>query len=337
MLAKDFPVVALSVVAKEAISVVVPLFNEQENLASLHARLTRSLSELGVSYELIFVNDGSRDETPEMLNRLAQKDANVVAVHLSRNFGHQAAVSAGLDRVQGDAVIVMDGDLQDPPEVLGQFIQRWREGHDVVYAIRTKRKENWIKRVGYFVFYRLFRMMSDMDIPLDSGDFCLMDQKIVQTLQRLPEKQRFVRGLRTFVGFKQTGLAYERAAREAGRPKYTFAALIRLAGDGIFNFTSVPLKMITTLGTLLALIVVVGLAWVVGDYIHTNTAPAGWLWATLAVGLVGSLNLLSLGIIGEYLHRVFAEVKNRPTYVVANVVRKEAIATMEPNDARKTA
>src|SRR5262249_21531311 len=196
-----------------------------------------ALDALWLGYELVFVNDGSSDTTPSLLDELRRRDPRVVPLHLSRNFGHQPAISAGLARARGQAVIVMDGDLQDPPELLGRFVERWREGHEVVYAVRTRRKENLLKRAGYYLFYRLLRAVSDLDIPLASGDFCLMDRKVADVLNHLPERMRFVRGLRTFVGFRQVGVPYPRAAREAGKPKYTFPALVRLAIDGLVSFS----------------------------------------------------------------------------------------------------
>jgi dolichol-phosphate mannosyltransferase len=195
------------------LSVVVPLYNEEENIPELYRRLSAALGQLGLNYQLVLVNDGSRDRTPALLTELHAADSHVAVLHLSRNFGHQAAVSAGLAHAPGRAVAVMDGDLQDPPEVLGAFLDKWREGYDVVYAVRQNRKEGALKRAGYWVFYRLLRAISDLDIPLDSGDFCLMDRKVVAVLNHLPERMRFVRGLRTFVGFRQTGLCYDRAAR----------------------------------------------------------------------------------------------------------------------------
>ena len=200
------------------LSVVVPLFNEQETIRELHHRLAETLSSLGIPHEILLVNDGSRDATPELIRGLQQADKNVAAIHLSRNFGHQAAVSAGIDHARGNAVIVMDGDLQDPPEVLPFFVARWREGFEVVYAIRQDRKEGLIKRLGYYLFYRILGAISEIDIPLDSGDFCLMDRRVVDIIKHLPEKMRFIRGLRSFVGFRQVGVAYERAARRPASP-----------------------------------------------------------------------------------------------------------------------
>jgi dolichol-phosphate mannosyltransferase len=252
---------------------------------------------------------------------LSQADPRVVGVMLSRNFGHQAAVSAGIAECTGDAVIVMDGDLQDPPEVLEQFIARWRDGAEVVYAVRTKRKEGLLKRTAYGAFYRLLRKLSDIDIPLDSGDFGLMDRKVVNALLALPERQRFVRGLRCFVGFRQEGLVYERAGREAGAPKYTFKALVRLAMDGLISFSSAPLNLITYLGLGSCVFALGLIAWVMGRAIIGQRPPEGWASTMVVVLFFGSVQLLSLGIIGEYLRRIFLEVKGRPTYIVRDVKR----------------
>ncbi len=236
------------------ISVVVPLYNEQENLPELYRRLGSALGSLRVPYEIVFVNDGSRDDTPRLIDELHAADTSVTLVHLSRNFGHQAAVSAGLDCALGQGVIIMDGDLQDPPEIIPEFVARWREGHDVVFAVRRRRKEGPLKRLAYFAFYRLLNAISDIDIPLDSGDFCLLDRRVADVLRGLPERARFLRGLRTFVGFRQTGLEYERAAREAGRPKYTLRALFSLAADGLISFSSYPLRLVTRMGVAASLL-----------------------------------------------------------------------------------
>jgi len=308
------------------ISVVVPLFDEEENLGELHRRLTRALEPLTASYELVFVNDGSRDATAPLLDELRRDDPRLVVLHLSRNFGHQPALCAGIDHARGEAVILMDGDLQDPPEVLDRFIAAWREGHDVVYAVRAQRQEHWTKRSAYALFYRVWRAVSDLDIPLDSGDFCLMDRKVVEVLKHLPERQRFVRGLRSFVGFKQIGIRYARPARAAGTPKYTWSALFRLALDGLVGFSSFPLTMVTYLGLacgVLAVLLTIGLtvsAW------RQDALPAGWLCAVLVMLYLGATQLLSLGIVGEYVRRIFLEVKGRPTYLVDRAARGPVIA-----------
>jgi dolichol-phosphate mannosyltransferase len=312
------------------ISVVVPLFNEAENLGELHRRLSLALESLGCAYELVFVNDGSRDATGDLLDELRRDDPQLVVLHLSRNFGHQAAICAGIDHARGEAVVLMDGDLQDPPEVLDQFILAWREGHDVVYAVRTQRQEGWTKRCAYALFYRVWRAVGDIEIPLDSGDFCLLDRKVVEVLKHLPERQRFVRGLRSFVGFRQVGIRYARAARAAGEPKYTWRALLRLALDGLIGFSGFPLNLVNYLGLAVGVLAVaLTLALVVTGW-QQGIAAAGWLWAVLAVLLVGSLQILSVGIVGEYVRRIFLEVKGRPTYLVDRVCRTAKTPAGQP-------
>lgn len=300
-----------------AISVVVPLFNEQENVEELHRRLTVTLRDLGEPYEIVLVDDGSQDATPHLIDAMEEKDPQLVVLHLSRNFGHQPAVCAGIDEAKGRAVIVMDGDLQDPPEALPHFVARWREGFDVVYAVRRHRKEGPLKRLAYFVFYRLLNAISDLEIPLDSGDFCLMDRKVVDALSRLPERARFVRGLRTYVGFRQVGLPYEREARSAGKPKYTLRALVRLAVDGLISFSSYPLRLMTYLGIASSALALLLVVWVLVDAIRNHTAPRGWASTIIVVLFVGSVQLIGMGIIGEYLRLIFLESKQRPTYIVA--------------------
>jgi glycosyltransferase involved in cell wall biosynthesis len=298
------------------LSVVVPLYNEEGNVAELHRRLSGALGASSATYEIVLVDDGSRDATPGVIDELAERDPHLTVLHLSRNFGHQSAVSAGLAHARGRAVVVMDGDLQDPPEVIPQFVARWREGYDVVYAVRRRRKEGAGKRLGYFAFYRLLGAISDLDIPLDSGDFCLMDRRVVEALNNLPERKRFVRGLRTFVGFRQVGLAYERAARESGRPKYTFRALVGLAIDGLVSFSSYPLRLVTYLGLAVALMAVGLTVWVFTDAYTRQSAPHGWASTMVVVLFMGSVQLISLGIIGEYIRLIFLEAKERPTYIV---------------------
>jgi polyisoprenyl-phosphate glycosyltransferase len=264
---------------------------------------------------------------------LQERHPSVVVIHLSRNFGHQPAVSAGLDHARGRAVIVMDGDLQDPPEVLPQFIRRWEEGFDVVYAVREKRKESPLKRLGYFAFYRIMNAISDLDIPLDSGDFCLMDRKVVDALKALPERMRFVRGLRTFVGFRQTGVAYERAAREAGRPKYTFRALVGLAINGLVSFSSYPLRLMTYVGIGTAGLAGLLTVWVFVDAFLTHSAPRGWASVLVAVLFMGSVQMIGLGIVGEYIRLIFLESKGRPFYIVGEY-RSHDRPAVEPRGHR---
>jgi len=298
------------------ISVVVPLFNEEGNINELHRRLDVTLRSLEVPYEILLIDDGSRDETPALIDALRARDRNLACVHLSRNFGHQAAVSAGIDHGRGQALIVMDGDLQDPPEVLPQFVAKWREGFEVVYAVRRHRQENLLKRGAYSAFYRILNAISDLDIPVDSGDFCLMDRRVVDLLKHLPERMRFVRGLRSFVGFRQVGLAYDRAARAAGRSKYTLPRLIGLALDGLISFSSYPLRLVTQLGFATIVVAIILLVWVLVDAFFFHTAPQGWASTGVIVLFMGAVQLFSIGILGEYLRLIFLEVKQRPTYIV---------------------
>jgi dolichol-phosphate mannosyltransferase len=252
-------------------------------------------------------------------------------VHLTRNFGHQAAISAGLTVARGDAVAIMDCDLQDPPEVLPQFIRKWREGNQVVYAIRQKRKEWFGKRFAYWAFYRLLAAVSDLKIPLDSGDFCLMDRSAVDLLNALPERQRFVRGLRTWVGLKQVGVAYERDARQGGVPQYTLKSLVKLAMDGLVSFSSTPLRWVTRVGVASAVLAIPLGMWVIGVTVYewnqaSHKTPRGWATICCLLLLTSAVNMLSLGIIGEYLARIFQEVKGRPTFLIARIAAQQGSA-----------
>ncbi|MCI4668294.1 MAG: glycosyltransferase family 2 protein [Bacteroidia bacterium] len=306
------------------ISIVIPIYNEEDNLEMLHKRLSESAPSWEDDYEIILVDDGSRDQSPNMMRKLADKDSHFRIISLSRNFGHQAAISAGIRAAIGDCVIVMDGDLQDPPEELHRFLAKWREGFDVVFAVRTKRKESFLKRTAYKVFYRILGLISDINIPLDSGDFCVMDRKVVDVLNKeMPEQSRFVRGLRAYAGFKQIGISYERQARYAGEVKYTFKKLLKLALDGIFDFSTFPLKLATYLGFLIAIpSFLLGIFFVVHRLLnfkflgHTAEETPGL--ASLAVGMffLGGVMLLIMGILGEYLGRIYYEVKKRPFYVI---------------------
>ena len=310
------------------VSIVVPLYNEQENFPELFRRLRQTLDAAGIEFELILVNDGSRDDTSRLLTEAHAADDRVTVISLSRNFGHQAAICAGIDHACGRAVILMDGDLQDPPEVLPRFITAWQDGNDVVYAVRTKRKEGIFRRFSYAAFYRLFRAVSEIDMPLDSGDFCLMDRKVVDALRALPERNRFVRGLRAFVGFKQVGLAYERDARLAGEPKYTLSSLCRLALDGIVSFSSAPLSLLSLVGWLFVALALLG-----GAGSVFAPAVAGWWIVVLVVGGCTGLQLVGMGIIGAYVRRIFLETKGRPTYIVGSLLQPGASAHWKKAEA----
>jgi dolichol-phosphate mannosyltransferase len=289
-----------------------------------------TLAEWGLDYELLFVNDGSTDESPEMLDRLAATDERVRVVHLARNFGHQAAVTAGLVVARGNAVCVMDADLQDPPEVLPSFLAKWREGFQVVFAVRRKRKESAAKRLAYWTFYRLLNAISEISIPLDSGDFCLLDRSAVDLLNSLPERQRFVRGLRTWIGLKQVGVEYERDARYAGKPAYTAGKLIRLAVDGLVSFSNVPLKLVTRLGIFSLFASALMSVWVGYAFLYDDRTLRGWTSTAALILFTSAVQMISLGIIGEYLSRIFVEVKGRPTFLIARITQGSSPA---PADA----
>ena len=303
------------------LSVVLPVYNESDNLEDLLARLLPMLEKAAHgSFEIVFVDDGSHDGSAEILDSFHERDPRVKSVHLSRNFGHQAALQAGLDRSTGKSVVMMDADLQDPPEILDQLLERWRQGYDVVYALRKNRKEGLLKRAGYSLFYRTMRAMAEIDIPLDAGDFCLLDRKVVDTLVSLRERNRFLRGLRSWVGFKQIGVEYERESRHAGVPKYTLRKLLKLALSGYIGFSALPLRAAAAMGFLAAGTGFALAAWTIVTKIRDIDSPRGWA-STLAVVLfVGGAQLVMLGVIGEYLSRVYDEVRQRPIYIVSSDV-----------------
>ena len=313
------------------ISIVIPLFNEEENIPQLYNRLTNASSLWNDDYELIFIDDGSFDDTLDVLTYLSKKDSKVRIVKLSRNFGHQPAISAGLKYAKGDAVCIMDGDLQDPPEELTRFLEKWREGYHVVYAVRKSRKEGFFMRIAYSLFYRLLSIISNIKIPLDSGDFCVMDKRVVKVLNtEMVEVQRFVRGLRAYAGFKQIGVSYERSERNAGEVKYTFRKLVKLALDGLLDYSNFPLRIATYIGLLMAIpSFLLGFFFLIHrifnfkvlGYSPTDTPGI----ASLAVGtffMLGVIMIL-LGFMGEYISRIYIEVKKRPFYIVEEVIQHE--------------
>lgn len=304
------------------LSVIIPVFNEAENLPTLHGRLTRALVNLGMEYEIVLVDDGSQDQSPDILRRMEAEDQRIVIVEFARNFGHQVAISAGLEQSRGRVVCIMDADLQDPPEVLHTFLAKWREGWEVVYAIRTERKEWWGKRLAYAGFYRLLQRVANIDIPLDAGDFCVMDRRVVDLLVRMPERNRFVRGIRSWVGFKQIGVPYERHARHAGAPKYTFRKLLYLALDGLISFSHMPLRIITLLGfTVSFLSFLVALFYLVKKF-TLGTGVPGFTTLVVSIFFLAGIQLVTIGVIGEYIGRISDEVKRRPLYVARRVTRR---------------
>ena len=320
------------------ISIVLPVYDEQEVLLRLYGRVTRAADEWDDDYEVVVVDDGSSDSTPQLLAALHLLDARWKVITFSRNFGHQAAISAGIHYARGDAVVVLDADLQDPPEDLARFLDKWREGYEVVYAIRRNRKEGLLKRMAYSVFYRMLKHLASIEIPLDSGDFCVMDRKVVDVLRSLPERSRFVRGLRSWSGFRQVGIEYDRDSRQAGRTKYSMPKLFRLAMDGFLCFGNLPLKLSSWLGigfcglsvSLFGLVI----GWWASDVQVLGMHPrhaVGWTSLCSLILLLAGVQMLVLGILGEYLARVFEEVKGRPQWIIASA---SGVATdVEPRSA----
>ena len=306
------------------LSVVIPVFNEAENITTLLARLSGVLNDLVPDYEIVVVDDGSRDESPAILRQCVASDPHVVVVELARNFGHQIAISAGLEHSRGRAVCIMDADLQDPPEVVPQFLAEWRRGADVVYAIRTARKEGWFKRTAYAMFYRLMQRIAHIQIPLDAGDFCVMDRRVVDLLVRMPERNRFVRGIRSWVGFTQVGVTYERQARHAGEPKYTYRKLLYLALDGLLSFSYMPLRVITLLGMGVSLFSFGVALFYLGQKLLFGIGVPGFATLVIAIFFLSGIQMLTMGVIGEYIGRISEEVKQRPLYVVRQVTKTQA-------------
>jgi glycosyltransferase involved in cell wall biosynthesis len=299
-------------------SIVAPVFNEEELLPEFHRRVAEVMDRTGETWELILVNDGSRDRTPQIMRELHAKDPRVKVVDFARNFGHQLAVTAGLDYAQGDAVVIIDADLQDPPEVILELIAKWKEGGEVVYAVRAERQgETWFKEFTAKLFYRIIYRITDVSIPKDTGDFRLLDRRAADTLRLMRERHRFLRGMSAWVGFKQTGVSYVRAARTAGETKWPFRKMFKFALDAITGFSYLPLQMATYLGflcatvSLIAIIVVI----ILREF-SPNTPLYGQATTLVAVLFLGGVQLICLGIIGEYLGRIYDEVKSRPLYVV---------------------
>lgn len=297
------------------LSVIIPVYNEEEIVAETYRVLEEELKD--VEHELIFVNDGSQDKTREILEGLLPNNPNNRIVNFSRNFGHQAAFSAGLDHAQGDAVVIIDGDLQDPPALIHEMLAKWQEGYQVVYAQRNKRKgETIFKRFSAFCFYRIIGKMTNIEIPPDTGDFRLMDRCVVDQLKNLPERSRFLRGLVCWVGFKKIGIKYDRAERTAGKSKYPLKKMLHLASNGITGFSSAPLKISFFMGLLATLIAFGVLVWSILERILSPaTTVPGWASLMTAIVFFGGVQLITIGILGEYIGRIYDEVKQRPLYI----------------------
>lgn len=307
------------------ISVVAPVFDEEAALPEFVRRLTDALEPTGEPHEIVLVDDGSRDGSLAVMKQAHHDDPRIKVVNLSRNFGHQIAISAGLDHAAGDVVAIMDSDLQDPPEVLPLLLAKQKEGYDVVYAIRGKRPEGLLKRTAYAAFYRLMRSVANTEIPLDSGDFCVLSRRATDVLRGMPERNRFLRGLRGWIGFRQVGLEYDRDQRLAGEVKYTVPKLLRLAIDGFVSFSYVPLRLASVFGFLISALSFVGVLLTFYLRLFTTTADVpGWASTAVLILFLGGVQLMTIGIAGEYLGRIYDEVKRRPLYIVDDLIGFES-------------
>jgi polyisoprenyl-phosphate glycosyltransferase len=304
-----------------SISVAIPVYNEESIVPELLRRTGKVLDEMpGGPHQIVMVDDGSSDSTCDLLEEAAAQDPRIVVVSLSRNFGHQTALAAALDFVSNDVTVLMDGDLQDPPETIPLFVRSYEQGYDVVFARRVNRKEPWWLRACYYLFYRIIAALSSIRLPLDSGDFGLMSSRVIDEIRKMPEHHRYIRGLRTWVGFRQIGIPIEREARRSGRTKYSALRLLKLASDGIFAFSIVPLRAASLTGAIASVLSILYATYslYVKFWLHS---PQGFTALILAVTFLSGINMFFLGIIGEYVGRVYEEAKGRPHYVVRKVTR----------------
>lgn len=297
-------------------TVIIPIFNEERILPELRARLVAATGRLDEPCEVILIDDGSSDGSFPLMTAMHAEDPRIKIIRLSRNFGHQIAISAGLDEARGDAVVLMDGDLQDPPELLPEMISLWKKGFHVVYTVKRSRRENPLKRLAFMSFYRILHALSTIQIPMDAGNFSLMDRRVVEVLRTMPERNRYISGLRAWAGFQQTAIYYDRDPRFAGKPQMSLGRLIQLALDGIFSFSNVPLRLAVYFGLLAAAASFAGGFYVIYAKLFTNQAILGWASTILSILFVGGMILVTLGVIGEYISRIYEEVKKRPLYVV---------------------
>lgn len=302
-------------------SIVAPCYNEEGNMHELHRRISEVMDRTGEPWELVLINDGSRDRTRELMQELHKRDERVHYIDFARNFGHQLAVTAGMDYAQGEAIILIDADLQDPPELILEMIQKWKEGYKVVYAIRSERKgETWFKLFTAKLFYRLIFRITDVNIPQDTGDFRLMDRQVVNAMKQMRERHRFIRGMTSWVGFSQTGVYYVRQERFAGETNYPLRKMLKFASDAITGFSYLPLQLATYLGFIVAALSGLGMLAVITARLFGNQAFFGQATTLVMVLFLGGIQLICLGIIGEYLGRIYDEVKHRPLYVVNQAV-----------------
>jgi dolichol-phosphate mannosyltransferase len=309
---------------KVTYSIVAPIYNEIDNIPVLYGRIREVMDTTGEAWELVLVDDGSTDGSTDAIRALAAQDKRVRPVIFARNFGHQVAITAGWDYARGAAVVIIDADLQDPPEVILDLANKWREGYEVVYAVRSDREgESWFKRFTASFFYRLIRRITDVNIPVDTGDFRLMDRKVVDVLQTMRERHRFPRGMSAWVGFRQVGVSYRRAARYSGETKYPFRKMLRLALNAITSFSYLPLQIATFFGFISAGIAIVGIPIVIALRVSGSPQLTGQATTLIAVLFLGGVQLISLGILGEYVGRLYDEAKGRPLYIVREAPGEE--------------
>ncbi len=315
---------ARSKLDRSLLSVIVPIYNEEAILPELARRLPRAVEGLSFrAIEFLLISDGSFDRSEKLIREIVARDPRFQGIFLTRNFGHQAAVSIGMSHARGSVVAVIDADLQDPPEVIGSLVEALEDGNDVAYGVRTKRKEGILKRWAYFTFYRLLRLVSTIDVPLDSGDFCCMRRNVVNAMLALPERNRFVRGLRAWVGFDQVGLEYERAARFAGEPRYTLRKNLALAYDGLFSFTNLPVRFIQVAGFVLSFVaIMIALGYLGWYFIAPDRFPQGFASLIISIWFFAGIQMLCLGIVGEYVVRTCDEGRGRPVALVREIVRE---------------
>ena len=311
------------------LSVIIPCLNEEDALRDTNSQLVSALEQIPADFEIVYVDDGSTDSTLDILRALQSSDKRIRVVRFSRNFGHQMAITAGLEHAAGDAIVIIDADLQDPPAVIAEFVQKWADGYDVVYGVRTDREgETAFKKLTATLFYRFMSLMSDTLIPLDTGDFRLMDRKVVDTLLSMPERDRFVRGMVSWLGFSQFGVSYRRAPRVAGVTKFSFLKMVRFALDGVFSFSTLPLRLATWVGFAASMLALFGIAVVLLErFFEVPGLVKGWSSAIIAELFIGGVQLICMGIIGEYVGRIYGESKRRPLYIVQERI---GFASREP-------
>jgi len=312
--------------ANPTYSVVVPAFNEQEVIKETYARLTRVMTGMGESYELIFVNDGSKDQTAQIIAEFCENDSSVRLINFTRNFGHMPAISAGMEHARGQAIFVIDADLQDPPEVFPEMAAKWKEGYHVIYGKRIKRKgETVFKRMTAKIFYRFLRKMTSVDLPPDTGEFRLIDRKVCDAVNKLPEKNRYIRGLVSWVGFKQVPVEYQREKRFAGETKYPLRKMISFAMDAITSFSYRPLKFATLLGMIISVLSFLFILYVLYQVFFTDRTIAGWASTIAAILFTQGIVLMLLGLMGEYIGRIYTEIQNRPNYIIQEIIEQDSL------------